>query len=56
MQIYIEILELLVQQYVFINNNKEKANVYKARHYAKEQLIAYKEYIQKELERLKAEC
>jgi hypothetical protein len=52
MQIYIEMLELLIQQYVFINNNKEKANVYKARDDAKEQLSLYKTYLSKEIERL----
>ena len=45
-------LELLIQQYVFVTNNKEKANILRAREDAKEQLLVFKTYLQKEIERL----
>jgi hypothetical protein len=49
---YIKILELLIEQHVFIIDNSEKINLLKARKETKLKLLEIKEYIEKELEKI----
>jgi hypothetical protein len=51
MQTYIQMLEEMIQQYVFITNNKEKANIIKAREITKQKLIKFKEFITEEIQK-----
>jgi len=44
-------LEEMIQQYVFITNTKEKANVIKAREVTKLKLIKFKEFISEEIKK-----
>jgi hypothetical protein len=52
MQTYIEMLEQMIQQYVFITNNKEKADIIKARDVTKNRLIEFKQFITQEIEKI----
>ena len=52
MQIYIEMFEQMIQQYVFITNNKEKANIFKARDVTKQKLAELRAYISEEIEKI----
>jgi hypothetical protein len=52
MQIYIEMLEEMIQQYVFITNNKEKADIIKARDATKEKLNKFRDFLIEEISRL----
>ena len=45
-------LEEMIQQYVFITNNKEKANIIMAREETKSKLIKLKEFISQEIEKI----
>ena len=45
-------LEEMIQQYVFITNNKEKANIIKAREETKLKLLKLKEFIGQEIEKI----
>ena len=45
-------LEEMIQQYVFITNNKEKANIIKAREETKTKLLKLKELISQEIEKI----
>jgi len=52
MQKYIEMLEEMIQQYVFITNNKEKADIIKARDVTKEKLNKFRDFLLEEVLRL----
>lgn len=55
MQNFIDILELLINQYVFITNNKEKANIVKAREDTKRALGQIKESLLQKIEEINAQ-
>ena len=44
-------LEEMIQQYVFITNTKEKADIIKAREATKLKLIKFKEFIVNEIQK-----
>jgi hypothetical protein len=56
MQIYIEMLEELIQQYVFITNNKEKADIIKARDVTKEKLNKFRDFLTEEVSKIGQIC
>jgi hypothetical protein len=55
MKKFIDILELLINQYVFITNNKEKANIAKAREDTKNTLNGIKALLLEKIEEINAQ-
>ena len=46
-------LEMMIQQHVFVINNKEKVDIIKARDATRAKLVNFREFLEKQIENLK---
>jgi hypothetical protein len=52
MEKYIEMLDLLVKQHVFLTTNEEKINILKARRETREKLLEFKSFLEQKLKEI----